>query len=232
MISKKESGFSCQAEATLIKQAQAGSQESLNLLLLRHERLVHWVVRRQCLYMLTYKAAIQEGRRGLWHAILGYDPERGNRFSTYAYQAIMRYVWAGVKAEVRRSRREIPTEVLGLYFYENSPDPARLREWEDVRQSLLALVRRLPKAQAQVIQMHYGLDGYVAHSQAEIAKRFGVSRQWISQVEIAALVWLRQPAHSQELRSLLARHDLAQYELADRLAQAWLRRRGGRNGRH
>ncbi len=232
MISKKESGFSCQAEATLIKQAQAGSQESLNLLLLRHERLVHWVVRRQCLYMLTYKAAIQEGRRGLWHAILGYDPERGNRFSTYAYQAIMRYVWAGVKAEVRRSRREIPTEVLGLYFYENSPDPARLREWEDVRQSLLALVRRLPKAQAQVIQMHYGLDGYVPHSQPEIAKRFGVSRQWISQVEIAALVWLRQPAHSQELRSLLARHDLAQYELADRLAQAWLRRRGGRNGRH
>ena len=232
MISKKESGFSCQAEATLIKQAQAGSQESLNLLLLRHERLVHWVVRRQCLYMLTYKAAIQEGRRGLWHAILGYDPERGNRFSTYAYQAIMRYVWAGVKAEVRRSRREIPTEVLGLYFYENSPDPARLREWEDVRQSLLALVRRLPKAQAQVIQMHYGLDGYVTHSQPEIAKRFGVSRQWISQVEIAALVWLRQPAHSQELRSLLARHDLAQYELADRLAQAWLRRRGGRSGRH
>jgi len=231
MISEKESGVSPAAEATLIKQAQAGSQESLNLLLLRHERLVHWVVRRQWLYRLPYKAAVQEGRRGLWHAILGYDPERGNRFSTYAYRAIMKYVWAAVKAEVGRASREIPTEVLGLYFYENSPDPARLREWEDVRQSLLALVRRLPERQAQVIQMHYGLDGYVALSQPEIAKRFGVSRQCISQVEIAALVWLRQPAHSQELRSLLARHDLAQYELADRLAQAWLRRRGGRNGR-
>ena len=231
MISEKESGFSWQAEATLIKQAQAGNLESLNLLLRRHERLVHWVVHRQWLYTLPYEAAVQEGRRGLWRAILGYDPERGNRFSTYAYRAIMKYVWAAVKAEVGRASREIPTEVLGLYFYENSPDPARLREWEDVRQSLLALVRRLPERQAQVIQMHYGLDGYVAHSQAEIAKRLGVSRQWISQVEIAALVWLRQPAHSQELRSLLARHDLAQYELADRLAQAWLRRRGGRNGR-
>jgi RNA polymerase sigma factor (sigma-70 family) len=232
MIVGKESGFSWQAEATLIKQAQAGSQESLNLLLLRHERLVHWVVRRQCLYMLTYEAAIQEGRRGLWHAILGYDPQRGYRFSTYAYWAIMRYVWGAVKAEIRRSEREIPTEVLGLYFYENSPDPARLREWEDVRQSILALVRRLPAAQAQVIQMHYGLDGYAPHTQTEIAQRWGVSPQWISQVEIAALVWLRQPAHSQELRSLLARHNQTQYELADRLAQAWLRRRGGRNGRH
>jgi DNA-directed RNA polymerase sigma subunit (sigma70/sigma32) len=97
---------------------------------------------------------------------------------------------------------------------------------------LSALVRRLPKEQAQVIQLRYGLDGYVPHSQPEIAKQFGVTQQRISQVEIAALVWLRQPAHSQELRSLLARHDLAQYELADRLAQEWLRRRGGRSGRH
>ena len=232
MISEKESGFNYRAEATLIKQAQAGSQESLNLLLLRHERLVHRVVRRQWIYTLPYAVAVQEGRRGLWHAILGFDPERGNRFSTYAYPAIMRYVWGAVKGEIRRSRREIPTEVLGLYFYENSPDPARLREWEDVRQCLSALVKRLPKEQAQIIQMHYGLDGYVPHSQPEIADLFGVTKQRISQVEIAALVWLRQPAHSQELRSLLARHDQAQYELADRLAQAWLQRRGGRSGRH
>jgi len=232
MISEKESGFNYRAEATLIKQAQAGSQESLNLLLLRHERLVHRVVRRQWIYTLPYAVAVQEGRRGLWHAILGFDPERGNRFSTYAYPAIMRYVWGAVKGEIRRNRREIPTEVLGLYFYENSPDPARLRDWEDVRQCLSALVKRLPKEQAQIIQMHYGLDGNVPHSQPEIANLFGVTKQRISQVEIAALVWLRQPAHSQELRSLLARHDQAQYELADRLAQAWLQRRGGRSGRH
>jgi hypothetical protein len=59
MISEKESGFSKQAEATLIKQAQAGSQESLNLLLLRHEQLVHWVVQRQWLCTLPYVIAVQ-----------------------------------------------------------------------------------------------------------------------------------------------------------------------------
>ena len=232
MISEKESDFSEQAEATLITQAQAGSQESLNLLLLRHERLVHRVVRRQWIYTLPYTAAIQEGRRGLWHAILGFDPERGNRFSTYAYPAIMRYVWGAVKGEIRRIRREIPTGVLGLYFSESSPDPAKLREWEDVRHCLSALVKRLPEEQAQIIQMHYGLDGYAPHSQPEIAERFGLTKQRISQLEIAALVWLRQPAHSQELCSLLARHDQTQYELADRLAQDWLRRRGERSERH
>jgi hypothetical protein len=31
---------------------------------------------------------------------------------------------------------------------------------------------------------------------------------------------------------MLARHNQQQYELADELAQAFLRQRGGRNGRH
>jgi len=78
----------------------------------------------------------------------------------------------GCKGGDPSNSSEIPTEVLGLYFYENSPDPARLREWEDVRQCLSALVKRLPKQQAQIIQMHYGLDGYVPHSQPEIANLF------------------------------------------------------------
>ena len=52
------------------------------------------------------------------------------------------------------------------------------------------------------------------------------------QLRNEALVWLRQPAHSQALRSLLAQHNQAQYELADREAQAWLKRRGGRNEHH
>ena len=59
-----------------------------------------------------------------------------------------------------------------------------------------------------------------------------MSGERIRQLQSEALVWLRQPAHSQELRSLLARHTQAQYELADQLAQAWLRKRGGRHGRH
>ena len=46
-----------------------------------------------------------------------------------------------------------------------------------------------------------------------------------------ALVWLRHPAHSYALHSLLERHTVADYQAADVLAQRWLRRRGGRHGR-
>ena len=85
--------------------------------------------------------------------------------------------------------------------------------------------------QAEVIRSRYGLEGRERQTQAEVGAQMGVSYQRIQQIEKDALTWLRQPAHSQELRSLLARHSQQQYELADQLAQAWLRRRGGRRVR-
>lgn len=228
----EEGGSSWATEATQYKQAQAGCQESLNRLLIEHEGLVHYAVDRQELYGLEYEEALQAGRRGLWRAILGYDVERGIRFSTYAYTAIIRYVWAEVRRHMCRQRKQVTLQILGLYYYETGNDPAGQWEWEDVCQSLLKLVSRLPPQQAEVIWWHYGLEGRDAQTQAEVGAQMGVSQQRIGQLETEALTWLRQPAHSQELRSLLARHNQQQYELADQLAQDWLRRRGGRSGRH
>jgi hypothetical protein len=53
----------------------------------------------------------------------------------------------------------------------------------------------------------------------------------VRQLHSEALVWLRHPAHSQTLRSLLGRHTHADYQFAAELAQRWLRQRGGRRGR-
>jgi len=231
MISKENSGFGEQTEATLIKQAQAGCQESLNLLLLRHEGLVHLVVQRQWLCTLPYDQAIQAGRHGLWRAILGFDPERKNRFSTYAYAAIMRQVWAVVKAERRRLGREAPLGVLAVYWYQTGEDPAWLRDQQEIGQSLRALVKRLPVRQRRVIVAYYGLEGQGPQTLQAIGDQLGLTQERVRQLRNEALMWLRQPAHSQELRSLLARHNLGQYELADRLAQIELKRRGGRNGK-
>jgi RNA polymerase sigma factor (sigma-70 family) len=232
MISEQESGFGLLTEATLIQQAQVGCKDSMNLLLLRHEGLVHLVVQRQWLCTLPYDLAIQEGRRGLWRAILGYDPGRGSKFSTYAYTAIMKYVWAAVKGERRRLRREVPLANLVVYWYQTGADPAWLRDQQEISQSLLALVNRLPGRLRRIIVAYYGLEGDEPQNLQAIGQQLGLTGERVRQLRNEALVWLRQPAHSQELRSLLARHNQQQYELADRLAQIELKRRGGRHGRH
>ena len=229
-IQKKASGSGVRPETTLFVQAQAGCAESLNALMEQHEGLVHLVVRRQWLLSLDYEEALQAGRRGLWRAVLGYDAERDTRFSTYAYLAIMRYVWGDVKAEQRRIKREVPISILALYSYETGVDPAWLKDQEEIRDSLLALIKRLSEEQQEVISAYYGWGDQEPQSLEAIGKRLGISRGRVLRMRNSALVWLSQPAHSQVLRSLLARHNQTQYELADQLAQAWLKRRGGRNG--
>lgn len=229
---KKQSGdFNWQTEVTLFEQAQAGCKLSLNELLQRHEGLVHLVVQRQWLLTLPYEEALQAGRHGLWRAIMGYDAGRGTAFSTYAYIAIMKYVWVAVKAERRRLGREVPLASLVVYWYQAGVDPAKLRDQHEIGQSLRVLVKRLPRRLRRIIVAYYGLQGQEPQSLRAIGQQLGLTGERVRQLRNAALVWLRQPAHSQELRSLLARHNQPQYELADRLAQIELRRRGGRNGR-
>jgi RNA polymerase sigma factor (sigma-70 family) len=231
IVEKGRGDFSKQTEATQFEQAQGGCSASLNELMQQHERLVHFVVQRQWLLTLPYEEAVQAGRRGLWRAILGYDAGRGSAFSTYAYPAIMKYIWAAVKSEQQRLRREMPLASLVVYFTRSGENPAGMREQQEIAESVLALVERLPWRLGFVIRAYYGLQGKEPQTLQAIGEQLGLTRERVRQLREEALVWLRQPAHNQELRSLLERHNVRQYELADELAQGWLKRRGGRHGR-
>jgi RNA polymerase sigma factor (sigma-70 family) len=219
------------AERALFEQAQAGNQEALNELMKRHEGLVHYTVQRQELYDLPYEDIAQAGRYGLWRAIMRYDQSRGYCFSTYAYTAIMRQVWAIVQRMLKSNRRRILLGVLKLYWYKTEVGVGTARAEQEVRESLQAQVRRMPRRLGFVIEKRYGLGDEAPQTYQTIGEQMGVCRERVRQLHSEALVWLRQPAHSQELRSLLDRHTEMEYEWAEEMAQAWLRKRGGRDGR-
>ena len=215
-------------EATLFRQAQAGCRDSLNLLMARHDGLAQAVVRRYGFGDLTFTEAVHLGRIGLWRAIVHYTPDRGAAFSTYAWPCIRNEILQVIRASARR--KELPVASLAVLsgsmldaFIE--PDT----RW--IRQSLLQLVERLPERLRYVIVAYYGLDGQPGSTYAAIGTQLGLTKQRVCQLRAEALVWLRQPAHSQTLRSLLDRHTVSDYQWADDLAQRWLQRRGGRNGR-
>jgi DNA-directed RNA polymerase specialized sigma subunit len=94
---KQQGGPAIEPEATLFQHAQEGCRQNLNLLMSRHEGLIHAVIHEQYLYGPPYEEALQAGRSALWRAIMGYEPERGTTFSTYAWIIIMRAVWLEVK---------------------------------------------------------------------------------------------------------------------------------------
>jgi len=221
-------GFDPETEATLFIQAQGGCHDSLNRLMARHKGLVQTVVRRQALGALPFSEALQAGRVGLWHAILGYDPTYGTRFSTYAWPCIMRQVWRAVKQTAPTSTTSLdPSDSLRA----QTLDPAAIWNDQALIHALYALLQRLPTRLHRVIVARYGLDGSRPVSYRQLGVALGLSHERARQLHIEALVWLRHPAHSQSLRSLLHRHTLADYQAADALAQRWLQRRGGRHVR-
>jgi RNA polymerase sigma factor (sigma-70 family) len=228
-------GFGRAPEATLFLRAQMGCRESVNTLMARHDGLVHAVVRRQVLGDLPFAEALQAGRIGLWRAVQGYDPLRGTAFSTYAWPCIMRQVWRVVKAHRREQERTASQEMLWLP--QVSEDPFHHLEQEAIYQTLHTQVRRLPPRLRTIIVARYGLDGSAPLTYRQLGILLGLSGERARQpfdrlrtpLHTEALVWLRHPAHSQRLRSLLGRHTLADYQQADTLAQQWLRQRGGRH---
>ena len=218
------------AEVVLFCQAQTGGRESLNALMEKHDGLVHAVVRRQVLGDLPYAEALQAGRIGLWRAILRFDPGRGYAFSTYAWRSIVHHVWRAVKVHTR-VKRTVHVEECSEWQRTASVDPAALEVAWSVHDTLHELVTRLSERLQQIMVARYGLDGQGGRFYREIGKHLGVSGERARQLHTEALVWLRHPAHSQHLRSLLRRHSLADYQWAEAEAQRWLRRRGGRYDR-
>ena len=215
----------CTPEATQFIQAQAGCAESLNQLMARHDGLVQAVVRQQVLGELPFEEALQAGRIGLWHAILGFDPERGFAFSTYAWPSIKHRIWRAVKAYGRVDRTQVPFGPLDVV------DPAVVWEGKAVRRALLALVDRLPPRLAYVVIARYGLQGHRPFLYCQIGAALGLTKQRAHQLHTEALARLRHPGSSYRLRSLLDRHTLADYERADQEARRWLYQRGGRHAR-
>jgi RNA polymerase sigma factor (sigma-70 family) len=227
---KKQTGLRMPPEASKYERAQEGCRESLNQLMKRHEPLVLYAVKRQNLGDIPYEEAVQAGRIGLWQAILKYEAGRGNRFSTYAYPAIVHQVWAAVKDHCVANGKQHGTREWVIFFRHWEVGPAETQAQEEVRESLYAMVKRLPEMMQQVIRVRYEMGGRKWRTYEEIGTALGFSGEWVRQLEIQAMVWLRHPAHSQEVRELLQRHSQQEYEWAEEIAQTWLRRRGGRHG--
>ena len=187
-----------------------------------HEGLVHLVVQRQGGGWVEYVDLVQEGRIVLWRAILGYRPELGYRFSTYAYRAICNRVW-----EVLGRARDRAVE----WGEEREPEMLGevVQRWqtEQVREALAEEIGCLTERQRKVIEQAYGLKGEAPRSLAAIGRELGVSRERVRQIRNEALVVLRLPALSVRLRSVCERDSREEYRRARQVNNAWLRQRRG-----
>ena len=206
--------------STIYLCARAGCQVCLDRLLTHHEGLIHFAMQRQYGGKLAYDDLLQEGRIGLWHAILRYDPGRGTAFSSFAVVAIRRRIWRTVKLAERGRVCEWRAADL---------DPAEQVEaawfWSELRAQVRAAVGQLPERLGQIISEYYGLDGHAPRMLQTVGQLHGISGERVRQLRNNGLLLLRLPALSGSLRELWACHDRAAYRRTQALSRRWLRQR-------
>lgn len=193
------------------RQDRGEEEIGLDQQMAEHDGLVHWVACRQWRGSVSFDEVVQAGRIGLWHALRGYDPSRGTRFSSYAVPAITHAIWNAVATGSPASRFRPAWDPDG------TADPIDLSEGVDrVQRAVVVrtMVEDLPSRLRQVIVAHYGWDETTPQSFAQIGKLLGVSRQRVQQLHVQALLWLGHPAHSRSVRHLLERQQRADYQHA------------------
>ena len=189
--------------------AQSGDAASLSELMQQHQGLVHYVIRQQSSGPLSYAELVQAGQVGLWRAILGYDPQRGVAFSTYACVSVRRHIWQAVRrAKAGEARRRV-----GLVLAAALEPVEQLLEGEVVA-VLQAMVEALPAQRRRIVRAYYGLNGEPAQTQAELAAKRGCTPQAISYQLRRALEQLRHPSWSAALRALTGRNRRQDYRQA------------------
>jgi RNA polymerase primary sigma factor len=206
--------------------AQAGCRICQETLLLRHERLIHFLLQRQTSGGEAYDDLVQEGRIALWRAVLGFDPQRGIAFSTYAGKAIECQIWLAVARARRQQRGWLPLEQTDqLEAVEEAWHQAQ------VHNALLEAVADLPDRLQEVIVARYGLDGQAPCTLQALGQRFGLTRARIGQLHNDALILLRLPLFSARLRHLCSQDSRAAYTRTVTLSRSWQQRKRGRKRR-
>ena len=195
--------------------AQAGCPDCLETLLRENEGLVHCIVWQASKGVMEYADLLQEGRIGLWQAIQHYDPGRGRSFGSYAWVAIEWRLWAATENSDQEQNDEAEAWLECV-------DEIEEGWWHgQVRQALLEVVGRLPARLERLMRLEYGLDGQGWHSLAAIGRLWGISRERVRQLHEDALVRLRLPAWSMQLRSLCEQDSRQAYLLARTLNRTW-----------
>ena len=174
--------------------AQVGCRDCLERLLREHAGLIVLIVRRQWPGQADYADLIQEGRIGLWLAILRFDPGRGLAFSTFAGCAIRNRVWNAV---------QWAGKAQGWLEPQRAGDSleAILAAWqqEQVHQALEDELDCLPERLRAVIELACGWGGGAPFSLATIGRQWGVTRERVRQIQMDALKRLRQILESEGL---------------------------------
>lgn len=195
--------FTREEEEACIARMAAGDDTARQELIAHNLRLVAHMTKKFYTPEREQEELISIGTMGLMKAAASFHAEKGARFATYASRCIENEILMHYRAKKKTAGETFLDDPLefdkdgnALTLLDIMPDTFDLEE--RVAQSMQEkqlydfLETRLTKREWTVIVHRYGLHGYPAKTQREVADALGISRSYVSRIEKHALRVLRE----------------------------------------
>lgn len=191
-------------ERDCFEKFKKGDKASKDKLINHNLRLVAHIVKK---YSGSAEAddLISVGSIGLIKAINSFEYGKGTQLSTYAARCIENEILMLLRLNKKHNNTISINESLGqdkdgndIELMDIIVDLDEDYVVDFVSNNILSeklnniVERYLPKREAQILKLRYGLDGSPVITQREIAKKLGISRSYISRLETKALATIKK----------------------------------------
>lgn len=145
----------------------------------------------------TFDDLVSDGNVALLQAIAKFDYSRGFRFSTYATHAIRRAFYRQIQQKQRRKNRiaTSSTDAVNEAIDTYEPRPVDEAEYQSFQRLIERMDECLDERERAILNARYGLDGSDKGMTLQmVAKRLGICKERVRQLQIRAVEKLRQLA--------------------------------------
>ena len=191
-------------EREYLELLKAGGQTARDILIEHNMRVVAHIIKKYAFTDKEMDDLLSIGTIGLIKAVNTFNPDRGNKLSSYAAKCIDNEILMLLRSEKKRSREVSLYEPIGTDKEGNEINLMDVIEMEEREISEMVAMKEdlkrlyeaydtcLSDKEKKVIQYRYGLFGNDEYTQREIAKALGISRSYVSRIEKGALAKMRR----------------------------------------
>lgn len=190
-------------EKEYLKKSQEGDMDARDLLIEHNMRLVAHIAKKYANYP-DADELLSVGSIGLIKAIKTFKEGKGTQLSTYAARCIENEMLMTLRANKKNKSNLSLYEPVGtdkegneitLMDLMSIDDELMVESVENIilKEKMMKLVKEvLDEREYKIIKLRYGLDDGIIIPQREVAKRFNISRSYISRIEKKAIEKLRE----------------------------------------
>lgn len=190
--------LSAAEEQDCLERCAQGDLDARNRLVEHNLRLVAHIVKKYYAKSDAQEDLLSIGTIGLIKAINTFRADRGIRLATYASRCIENEILMYFRAQKKwqgdvslndtiEGEGDGDELFLGDVVGQEDTMLSDLQSKEDAIRIRHLVDTCLTEREADVIRQRYGLNGFLPHTQKQVASQYGISRSYISRIEKKAL---------------------------------------------